>query len=517
MKTINNLKAEQIRKSILQLAIQGKLVKQDPNDEPASELVKRIYEEKKKLISEGKIKKDKNESYIFKGDDNCYYEKIGKNEPVKLENLPFDIPDNWMWIRLKNVSFLNGGYAFKSDKFTSLGIRVIRISDFDENGIKNNDIKRYNYSKDLDSYKINENDILLCMTGGTVGKSCLIKSIFENSYINQRVALIRITNINVKYVYSVILSPYIKDAINSNKTSTNDNISMGLIEDFLIPIPPLSEQQRIVDKINSIEPLIQEYDSYEHKLSSLELDFPEKLKKSILQYAIEGKLVKQEPNDEPASVLLDRIKIEKEKLIKEGKIKRDKNESYNYQGDDKNYYENLPQNWSIVPLSLISKNITKGTTPRGGNEAYVSKGIGFLRAENVNGMFSISLDNLKYITSNIHETYLSRSILENNDILITIAGTLGRTGIVSKNILPLNANQAISIIRLIDTDLIDLKFIVCMLNAPAIQKALTNQQKITSIPNLTLKIISKCIIPIAPLNEQKKIVLKIEKLFRLID
>ena len=171
----------------------------------------------------------------------------------------------------------------------------------------------------------------------------------------------------------------------------------------------------------------------------------------------------------------------------------------------------------IVPLSIISKNITKGTTPRGGNVAYVSKGIGFLRAENVNGMFSISLDNLKYITSNIHETYLSRSIIENNDILITIAGTLGRTGIVSKNILPLNVNQAISIIRLIDTDLIDLKFIVCMLNAPAIQKALTSQQKITAIPNLTLEIISKCIIPIAPLNEQKKIVLKIEKLFRLID
>ena len=99
MKTIKILKAEEIRKSILQLAIQGKLVKQDPNDEPASELVKRIYEEKNRLIKEGKIKKDKNESFIFKGDDNCYYEKIGKNAPVKLEDLPFDIPDSWAWIR----------------------------------------------------------------------------------------------------------------------------------------------------------------------------------------------------------------------------------------------------------------------------------------------------------------------------------------------------------------------------------------------------------------------------------
>src|SRR5574344_2905895 len=103
MKTIKNLTADQIRKSILQLAIQGKLVKQDPNDESASELVKKIYEEKKKLIAEGKIKKDKKESFIFKGDDNCYYEKIGNNAPVKLEDLPFDIPDNWMWVRTKNL------------------------------------------------------------------------------------------------------------------------------------------------------------------------------------------------------------------------------------------------------------------------------------------------------------------------------------------------------------------------------------------------------------------------------
>ena len=104
MKTIKNLTADELRKSILQLAIQGKLVKQDPNDEPASELVKRIHEEKNKLIAEGKIKKDKNQSYIYKGDDNCYYEKIGNNEPVKLDDLPFDIPDNWMWVRLKSLS-----------------------------------------------------------------------------------------------------------------------------------------------------------------------------------------------------------------------------------------------------------------------------------------------------------------------------------------------------------------------------------------------------------------------------
>ena len=124
MKTIKNLKAEEIRKSILQLAIQGKLVKQNPNDEPASELVKKIYAEKQKLIKEGKIKKDKNESYIFKSDDNCYYEKIGKNDPVKLEDLPFDIPDNWTWIRFNNISQYGMGQTILTNEMIKEGLPV---------------------------------------------------------------------------------------------------------------------------------------------------------------------------------------------------------------------------------------------------------------------------------------------------------------------------------------------------------------------------------------------------------
>lgn len=132
MKTIKNLKAEEIRKSILQLAIQGKLVKQDPNDEPASELVKRIYEEKKKLIAEGKIKKDKNESFIFKGEDNCYYEKVGKSEPVKLEDLPFDIPDNWTWIRLKSLCQII--FSGKSPKYSKERNKNIAIGQAANNG-----------------------------------------------------------------------------------------------------------------------------------------------------------------------------------------------------------------------------------------------------------------------------------------------------------------------------------------------------------------------------------------------
>lgn len=516
MKTIKNLKAEEIRKSIIQLAIQGKLVKQDPNDEPASELVKRIYAEKQRLIKEGKIKKDKNESFIFKGDDNCYYEKIGNNAPVKLEDLPFDIPDNWTWIRLKNISDLNGGYAFKSEKFCNDGIRVIRISDFDENGLKHKDIKRYPYSPDLDSYRIIPQDILLCMTGGTVGKSAYIKAIDEDCYINQRVALIRIKNVNTDYFYSVLTSSYISNVINASKTSTNDNISMRLIEDFLIPLPPIEEELRIVDKINSCEPLITQYSAAENRLSILEEEFPDKLKKSILQYAIEGKLVKQDPNDEPASVLLERIKTEKERLIKEGKIKRDKNESYIFQGDDKNYYEkidsklipcdettqiNLPINWAFCYFGNVS---TYGYTT---TKMQLILNSWLLELEDIVSGSSV-VKTRKYVEENTNlnskvpfksgmvlysklRPYLDKIVIADQD------------GIATSEIVPFYS--------LIDTD-----YLVTFLRSPYFLNRVTNLMYGVKMPRLGTQDMTMTIIPLPPLSEQKRIVKKILSINEII-
>lgn len=176
----------------------------------------------------------------------------------------------------------------------------------------------------------------------------------------------------------------------------------------------------------------------------------------------------------------------------------------------------MPQGWSFTKLSNISKLITKGTTPRGGNVAYLDKGIGFLRAENVDGYDKLSLDNLKYISNDVYEYDLKRSILEGNDVLITIAGTLGRTGIVRKNDLPLNVNQAVAIIRLVTDKYIDLRYLIYVLNSPVVQMLLSGQKKITAIPNLTLEIIGNCTIVLAPINEQKRIVSKIDCLFSLI-
>ena len=248
----------------------------------------------------------------------------------------------------------------------------------------------------------------------------------------------------------------------------------------------------------------------------------QQLKNSILQMAVQGKLVPQDPNDEPASILLERIRAEKEKLIKEGKIKKEKNPSVIIRGEDNLPYEkvgnnepvciadevpfDIPESWEWVRLSTLSSVVTKGTTPRGGNVAYLDRGIGFLRAENIAGFDHIDTNNMNYIDEATHNGFLKRSILESNDILITIAGTLGRTAIVKKENLPLNANQAVSIVRLIDATKIDIYFIICALNSPFIQKSLTVQKKITAIPNLTLEIISDCFIPVPPLAEQHRIV-----------
>ena len=246
---------DKLKKSVLQEAIQGKLIPQDPNDEPASKLLESIKEEKAKLFKEGKLrKKDLVDSVIFKGDDNKYYEKVGSEVTCIDDDIPFEIPSSWSWIRLGNYTDVIGGYAFQSQDLKSEnGCRVIRISDISEDGLVNNRIVRYNGKLDLSQYRIYNSDILMAMTGGTVGKSLLLKS--DNKEVlllNQRVAIIRNTWFDVNYIDTVIKSAYIKSVIDNSKNSTNDNISMADITGFLIPIPPLNEQHRIINKIEFV-------------------------------------------------------------------------------------------------------------------------------------------------------------------------------------------------------------------------------------------------------------------------
>lgn len=241
---------------------------------------------------------------------------------------------------------------------------------------------------------------------------------------------------------------------------------------------------------------------------------PQELKNSILQLAIQGKLVEQREEEGNAEDLYAQIQAEKQRLIAEKKIKKQK--PLPAITDEEKPFE-IPESWKWVRLGEMASLVTKGTTPRGGNVSYLEKGIGFLRAENVGGFDKLDKTNLKYIDESTHIGYLKRSIIQENDILITIAGTLGRTAIVRKEDLPLNANQAISIVRVVNNQEIELLYLVYALNAGSIQKYLTGKRKITAIPNLTLEIIENCILPLPPFAEQQRIVAKIEELLPHID
>ena len=429
--------AQQLKNSILQMAVQGKLVPQDPNDEPASALLERIRAEKGRLIKEKKIKREKNPSVIFKGADNTPYEKIGGEVRSLADEVPFDIPDSWEWVRLKDVAFTNGGFAFKSANFVDEGIRVIRISDFNENGFVDTKIVRHPYNDSLDRFLLNEKNILLCMTGGTVGKSYFVTSLKEQMVTNQRVATIKIFGALEEYVNLVILSPITQKVINDSKNSTNDNISIDTINGFFVPLPPIDEQRRIVDTIASVLQLIDKYEEKYSRFSRLQGAFPEVLKKSILQEAVQGKLVPQDPSDEPAEALLERIRAEKQRLIKEGKIKKDKHESVIFRRDNSHYEKldgverciddelpfEIPDSWEWVRLGTVFQHNT-GKALNASNRD--GEKLTYVTTSNLYWDRFV-LDNLK--TMPFTDSEVDKCTVQQGDLLVCEGGDIGRAAI----------------------------------------------------------------------------------------
>ena len=530
MKTIKNMIADQLRKSILQLAIQGKLVKQDPKDEPASVLVEKIYEEKKKLIAEGKIKKEKVESRIFKGDDNRYYEKIGKETKDITDELPFEIPESWEWIRLYNIANIYNGNSIneneKIKKYKNLenGYNYIATKDisFDKIVNYNNGVKIPFETQ----FKVApKGNVLLCIEGGSAGRKIALLS--EDVCFGNKLACFN-NYINISdYLYLYLQSPIFLQLFKTEVSGIIGGVSINTLKTLILPLPPLSERQRIVECIEQIEPLLQQYDKLEKQLTKLENEITDKLKKSILQYAIEGKLVKQDPNDEPASALLERIKAEKEKLIKEGKIKRDKNESYIYQGDDKNYYEkntknnqildisdyifDIKKSWKWCTLGQLTKQITDGThkTPE-----YTNAGIPFLSIQNISsGKFDLA--HLKYISINEHKVLSKRCNPEVNDILLCRIGTLGKP-IINKLDFEFSIFVSLGLIKLVLNE--PLNYVYLVLSSPHISNFI-DFIKVgggTHTFKINVEDINKFPIPLPPLAEQQHIVNKVERLFNVL-
>ena len=362
------MNAKQLKNSILQWAIQGKLVPQDPNDEPASVLLEKIRIEKARLIKEGKIKKDKNESFIFRGDDNSYYEKFLATGEVKCidEEIPFEIPKGWEWSKLSNVIELLSGQDFIPEKYNSSnqGIPYITGASNIVNG--NLVINRWTETPTVIG-KLG--DLLIVCKGSGVGKMCICN--VDKIHIARQIQIIRnFSNaISLSYVKSVVEANL--QTIISNAQGVIPGISREHILNLLIPLPPTNEQYEIDKKLQEILPFIDRYAKSQEALDKLNVELLGNLKKSILQEAVQGRLVQQIAEEGTGEELLEQIKLEKQQLIKEGKLKKSAlTDSVIFRGDDNKYYERInaqtveielpfeyPNNWSVLRLKDICQLI----------------------------------------------------------------------------------------------------------------------------------------------------------------
>ena len=449
---------QQLKNSILQMAVQGKLVPQDPNDEPASVLLERIRAEKEQLIKEGKIKKEKNPSIIFRGADNLPYEKVGKNEPVCIaDEVPFDIPESWEWVRVKHFTTLYNGRAFKPSDWTDTGLPIVRIQNLNN---QNSPYNLYNGFVEPE-YQLYGGELLFAWSG-TPGTS-FGAHIWcgKEAVLNQHI-------FRLDFSEKVIYKPYYMYALNqrigelikaAHGSAGLQHVTKGVFENTLIPIPPYKEQIRIVNKLNQLAPAFSSYSKISNSIKKLNNEFPEKLKKSILQDAVQGKLVPQDPADEPASVLLERIRAEKEQLIKAGKIKRDKHESVIFRRDN-SYYEKvdeierciddeipfeIPESWEWCRLKSLTENITSGS--RDWAKYYSTTGAAFLRMGNLSkNSFDLRLEHIQRVTipSKAEGT---RTSLQSGDLLFSITGDVGMLGLIPDGFEKAYINQHTAMIR----------------------------------------------------------------------
>ena len=332
--------AQQLKNSILQMAVQGKLVPQDPNDEPASVLLERIKAEKQELIKAGKIKKDKKTSEIFRGASRnlpyAFCEQVGKEIRDISEEVPFEIPESWEWCRLSDIAIKEIKRG-KSPVYAENGSVLVFAQKCNVKlGGINISLAKYLSDSVISKYPqeeyLQDCDIIVNSTGtGTLGRIGIYSNSDNPTNIplvpDSHVTIVRVNGELSQYIYQILkwYQPMLEEC--GEGSTKQKELKADRIKELLIPIPPLPEQHCIVAKIEELIPYIEKYAQAETQLTALNTTFPETLKKSILQEAVQGRLVPQDPNDEPASVLLERIRAEKQALIKAGKIKKDKHES----------------------------------------------------------------------------------------------------------------------------------------------------------------------------------------------
>ena len=483
-------------------------------------MLERIRAEKQRLIKEGKIKKDKGDSIIFKGDDNCHYEKIGK-EIVSIDDevADFDIPESWCLCRMSTIANIYTGNSIneteKQRKYVGLsdGYNYIATKDVSfghtinyENGVK----IPYRENNFRIAYK---NTPLLCIEGGSAGRKIAILE--QDVCFGNKLCAFQSLGVNPKYLYYYLQNPLFIQVFKSKTTGIIGGVSVNTLKTLIFALPPLAEQERIVKEIERFEPLLVEYDRLEQQATIFDTEIYDKLKKSILQYAIQGKLVEQDENDEPASVLLERIRAEKKAQLGKKYV-----ESYIDKGDDNCYYEHiggkdvniteeipfdLPNGWEWTRWGELSESIQYGYNA----PAKENGRIKMVRISDIHNN-EVLWDNVPYC--DIAEQEIPTYLLKANDILFArTGGTVGKSYLVTT--VPEDAIYAGYLIRTRYSKELSPQYLKCFMESNLYWEQLREGTIATAQPNCNGKTLSKMLLPLPPLAEQKRIVDKINKIF----
>lgn len=500
------MNGKQLKNSILQWAIQGKLVPQDPNDEPASVLLERIRQEKERLIKEKKIKRDKNASIIYRGEDNSYYEKILATGEVKCidEEVPFEIPATWNWARLSNITSILGDGIHGTPEYDATGTVYF---------INGNNLSNGSIEVKADTKKVSEQEAekhkrplnsttVLVSINGTLGNVAFYNG--ENVILGKSACYFNLMgNIDKQYIKHILETEYFTEyAKNVATGSTIKNVPLAGMRNFLIPVPPITEQHRIIQGMVRLAHSIVRYNDAQTKLDLLNNVLNEKLKKSVLQEAIQGKLVPQIAEEGTAQELLEHVKAEKQKLVKEGKLKKSAlNDSVIFRGDDNKYYETIngetveielpfeyPNNWTVLRLKDICQ-LTDG-------EKKLGKGV--------------CLD-AKYLRGKSSATIIEkgRFVLAGDSIILVDGENSGEVFTV-----PQDGYMGSTFKQLWLSSAMWKPYILAFILF--YKSELRNSKRGAAIPHLNKELFYNLPIGIPPLAEQKRITQRIDELFQLL-
>ena len=516
------MNGKQLKNSILQWAIQGKLVPQDPNDEPASVLLDKIRQEKERLIKEKKIKRDKNASIIYRGEDNSYYEKILAMGEVKCidEEIPFEIPVGWEWCRLRDVIY-PPKYGTSSKSLSYGDVPVLRMGNIQDGKVVYDKLVFSNNVEDNRKYILQDGDLLFNRTNSAelVGKTAIFKGNRHVIYAGYLI-LLRPIKTNSEYLNYIFSSPYVRSYCKEVKTIgvQQCNINAEKISQLLVPIAPFEEQMRIVDKIKEVLPSVDKYSISQYNLDSLNVSLSECLKKSILQEAIQGKLVPQIAEEGTAKELLEQIKKEKQKLVKEGKLKKSAlTTSVIFRGDDNKYYEqigkkclditeqipfDLPESWSWARGKSVFMPM-ESTKP--------SSDFVYIDVDAVNNRLNI-IDNPKKVRFENAPSRATRKLHKNDLLFSMVRPYLKNIALVDDIYIDAIASTGFYVI----TPSLGYypMFLFYLMLSNYVVDGLNAFMKGDNSPSINNCHIEDYLYPLPPIEEQKRIVNKIEQLFK---